>query len=222
MGPRADLHSSDGRTIFGSTPATCYAAKKRDPSARAIRDAEPKQQIMKAYEASGGVHGTRNIHAQLNRQGVRVARCTVQRLCRALGIRGLVQGKFPRTTKPAAQAAASCGSGRADIRGRCAEPVVGRRHHVCSHHRWMGVCGVRAGRLLAQDRGLADLDPSVCGPRDRCSGDGASFPSAGRAGHLRADSPLGSWRAVSVHSVCRVIGGVRGCSVGRFSRRFLR
>lgn len=58
---------------------------------------------MAAYEASGGLYGIRKIHAELGRQGVRVARCTVERLCRRLGIRGVVRGKFPRTTRPAAE-----------------------------------------------------------------------------------------------------------------------
>ena len=85
-------------------PATYYAAKKRAPSARAVQDEELKRQIMGVYEASGGVYGIRKIHAQLGRQGVRVARCTIERLCRVLGIRGVVRGKFPRTTRPAPEA----------------------------------------------------------------------------------------------------------------------
>jgi len=47
------------------------------------------------------VYGIRKIHAELNRTGTQVAQCTVERLCRQLGIRGTVRGTFPRTTKPA-------------------------------------------------------------------------------------------------------------------------
>lgn len=46
------------------------------------------------------VYGIRKIHAELHRIGYPVARCTVERLCRQLGIRGIVRGRFPRTTKP--------------------------------------------------------------------------------------------------------------------------
>lgn len=47
------------------------------------------------------VYGIRKIHAELNRQGITVARCTIERLCAELGIRGTVRGAYPRTTKPA-------------------------------------------------------------------------------------------------------------------------
>ena len=80
---------------YGSPPATYCAAKKRAPSACAVRDEELKQLIIGVYEASGGVYGIRKIHAQLARQRTQVARYTVERLCRVLGIRGLVRGKFP-------------------------------------------------------------------------------------------------------------------------------
>ena len=46
-------------------------------------------------------YGIRKIHAQLAREGHDVARCTVERLCRELGVRGTVRGRWPRTTKPA-------------------------------------------------------------------------------------------------------------------------
>lgn len=58
---------------------------------------------MQVYEASGGIYGRRKIRAALARQGIQVAKCTIERLCRELGIRGVVRGKFPRTTTPAAE-----------------------------------------------------------------------------------------------------------------------
>lgn len=58
---------------------------------------------MDVYEDSGGIYGRRKIRAALARKDVSVAKCTVERLCRELGIRGVVRGKFPRTTKPAAE-----------------------------------------------------------------------------------------------------------------------
>lgn len=56
---------------------------------------------MDVYEDSGGIYGRRKIRAALARKGIPVAKCTVERLCGDLGIRGVVRGKFPRTTKPA-------------------------------------------------------------------------------------------------------------------------
>lgn len=83
-------------------PQTYYAFKNRGPSARALRDAELKEHIMAIHaHRRKRVYGIRKIHAELNRDGIRVARCTVERLCRELGIRGTVRGRYPRTTKPA-------------------------------------------------------------------------------------------------------------------------
>uniref|UniRef100_UPI00131D6BAF IS3 family transposase n=1 Tax=Tomitella fengzijianii TaxID=2597660 RepID=UPI00131D6BAF len=73
-----------------------YAAKQRTPSARAVRDGELTELIMEIYNDSKQVYGIRKIHAELLRRGTKVAQCTVERLCRKLGIRGVVRGKFPR------------------------------------------------------------------------------------------------------------------------------
>jgi len=47
-----------------------------------------------------GVYGVRKVHAELNRQGHRVAHCTVERLMRREGLREIVRVKSPRTTIP--------------------------------------------------------------------------------------------------------------------------
>jgi putative transposase len=79
-------------------PSSYYAAKTRPPSARAIRDAELVEDIKTAHKANLGVYGARKIHAELNREGVRVARCTVERLMRAEGLRGIRREKTRKTT----------------------------------------------------------------------------------------------------------------------------
>ena len=79
-------------------PSTYYAAKTRPPSARAVRDAELVVDIKTAHKANLGVYGVRKIHAELNRQGVKVARCTVERLMRAEGLRGIPREKTRKTT----------------------------------------------------------------------------------------------------------------------------
>ena len=56
-------------------PSSYYAAKSRPPSARAIRDAELVEDIKVAHKANLGVYGARKIHAELNREGIPVARC---------------------------------------------------------------------------------------------------------------------------------------------------
>ncbi|WP_392959821.1 IS3 family transposase [Streptomyces sp. LN245] len=87
-------------------PSTYYAHHKRQaaPSARTVRDAELKTLITQAYEANYRVYGARKIWRHLNRQNVLVARCTVERLMRDLGITGAVRGKKVITTIPDASA----------------------------------------------------------------------------------------------------------------------
>ena len=79
-------------------PSTYYAARKRAPSARAIRDAQLVEDIRTAHRANLGVYGARKIHAELNREGVTVARCTVERLMKADGLRGVPREKTRKTT----------------------------------------------------------------------------------------------------------------------------
>ena len=84
--------------VLQFAPATYYAAKSRQPSERAMRDQELKVDVRRVWEANRRVYGADKVWAQLNREGVRVARCTVERLMRSLGIAGVVRGKTVRTT----------------------------------------------------------------------------------------------------------------------------
>jgi putative transposase len=79
-------------------PSTYYDAKKRPPSKRALRDAELKVEIARVHAQNFGVYGARKVWRQLCREGVRVARCTVERLMRDLGLEGVRRGKTRRTT----------------------------------------------------------------------------------------------------------------------------
>ena len=73
--PICTVLRDDGMQI---APSTYYAAKKRPPSARAVRDAKLVVDIKTAHQTNLGVYGARKIHAELNREGVTVARCTVE------------------------------------------------------------------------------------------------------------------------------------------------
>ncbi|MCP9994386.1 IS3 family transposase [Streptomyces albogriseolus] len=86
-------------------PATYYAHHKRRiaPSARTVRDGELKELIQHVYDSNYRVYGARKIWRELNRQGQAVARCTVERLMRELGITGAVRGKRVITTLPGGQ-----------------------------------------------------------------------------------------------------------------------
>jgi putative transposase len=79
-------------------PSTYWSAKRRPLSARQVRDEELKVAIARVHAENFGVYGAPKIWAQLNREGVRTARCTVERLMRHMGLRGAVRGKPRRTT----------------------------------------------------------------------------------------------------------------------------
>jgi putative transposase len=81
-------------------PSTYYAAISRPPSARHLRDEELKPEIIRVYEANQSVYGPRKVWRELRRQGFTVARCTVERLMRALDLKGAVRGKTWKTTFP--------------------------------------------------------------------------------------------------------------------------
>ena len=84
-------------------PSTYYAARSRPVSARASRDEEVTRVITEVHEQNYGVYGVRKIYAELARRGGvngrPVARCTVARLMKAAGLRGLVRGRTPVTTR---------------------------------------------------------------------------------------------------------------------------
>jgi len=79
-------------------PSTYWSAKRRPASARSKRDDTLKVEIARVHAENFGVYGVPKVWAQLNREGHRVARCTVERLMRDLGLRGVTRGKPRRTT----------------------------------------------------------------------------------------------------------------------------
>jgi len=85
--------------VLQVAPSSYYAANSRPPSARQRRDAALQGAIRRVWEEHRCVYGADKVWAQLKREGIPVARCTVERLMRGLGIRGVVRGKTSvRTT----------------------------------------------------------------------------------------------------------------------------
>ncbi|MFJ7787122.1 IS3 family transposase, partial [Streptomyces albidoflavus] len=93
--PICRILTSHGLKIATST---YYAARKRAPSARSVRDAELKTQISRVHADNFSVYGVRKVWRQLHREGIPVARCTVARLMRDLGLQGVRRGRGIRTT----------------------------------------------------------------------------------------------------------------------------
>ena len=84
--------------VLQFAPSTYWSAKRRPRSQRSMRDEELKVEIVRVHAENFGVYGAPKIWAQLNRERIRVARCTVERLMRELGLQGAVRGKVKRTT----------------------------------------------------------------------------------------------------------------------------
>ena len=80
-----------------------HAVRQREPTrspARAQRDALLMPKIEQVWRVNMRVYGADKVWRQLRREGTQVARCTVERLMRQQGLRGVVRGKVVRTTTP--------------------------------------------------------------------------------------------------------------------------
>ncbi len=91
--------------VLPIAPSTFYAhaAIARDPglaSDRAKQDAIDRKKIKDAFDDSGKRYGARKIWHELRRNNHDIARCTVERLMKAIGIQGVVRGQKPITTNP--------------------------------------------------------------------------------------------------------------------------
>ncbi len=84
--------------VLQTAPSTYYAARRRPLSARRVRDEALKVKIRHVHAEHFGVYGARKLWRQLRREGIPVARCTVERLMRELGLSGAMRGKTKRTT----------------------------------------------------------------------------------------------------------------------------
>lgn len=89
--------------VLPIAPSTYHErqAQRRDParlSARARRDLELKPQIARVFAENFAVYGARKVWRQLRREEISLARCTVERLMRQMGLAGVIRGKPVRTT----------------------------------------------------------------------------------------------------------------------------
>jgi putative transposase len=92
--------------VLPIAPSTYYEVKAQqcDPDRRADRakrDDALKSEIQRVWDENFSVYGVRKVWRQLQREDFAVARCTVERLMQALGLRGVVRGRRIKTTIPA-------------------------------------------------------------------------------------------------------------------------
>jgi len=146
-------------------PSTYYAHRARPPSARSVTDAVTTAVIKDVHAANYGVYGVRKVHAEVNRKGHRVARCTVARMMQAAGLRGISRAKGPRTTVPGTgpetrpdlvdrQFTAS-GPNQLWVAGTSQPQGAGRCPHLLPHVRRVGLRRVRHRRVLPAGGRLA-------------------------------------------------------------------
>jgi putative transposase len=89
--------------VLPIAPSTYHArvARRRDAgllSRRARRDLALKPEIARVFAENFGIYGARKVWRQLGREGISVARCTVERLMGEMGLQGVIRGKPVRTT----------------------------------------------------------------------------------------------------------------------------
>ncbi len=89
--------------VLPIAPSTYYkhVAERRDPtrlSARAQRDIALKPEVARVFAENFAVYGVRKVWRQMQREGLGIARCTVERLMRDMGLAGVIRGKPVRTT----------------------------------------------------------------------------------------------------------------------------
>jgi transposase InsO family protein len=89
--------------VLPIAPSTYYEMKSRasDPPkqpARAQRDAALRERIQQVWDENHQVYGLRKVWRQLQRESTPVARCSVERLMRQMGLRGAVRGRSFKTT----------------------------------------------------------------------------------------------------------------------------
>ena len=149
--------------VLPSAPATYFRHKawqahpdQRCPRAR--RDAWLTTQIQRVWDENVCVYGPRKVWQQLIREGITVARCTVERLMRHMGLHGAVRGRPFKTTIPDDIAARPTDVGEPRVCGHATQPPLGRGSDVRGDLARLCLRRLRRLRhrcLRARHRGLA-------------------------------------------------------------------
>ena len=152
--------------VLPIAPSTYHAhvAKRRDPaklSARARQDATLKIEVRRVFDQNFSVYGTRKVWRQLKREGFDVARCTVSRLMRDMGLQGVIRGKPVKTTISEGRAMPA-GSRQSPVQGAEAERPLAIRLHLCRDLDRLRLRCLRDRRIRSKDRGLAGLAHGAC------------------------------------------------------------
>lgn len=149
-----------------------HVAKRIDPSrlsARAKRDEALKDEVRRVFDANFRVYGVRKVWRQLQREGFDVARCTVARLMKAMGLEGIIRGKPIRTT--VSDKAAPCP--RDHVNRQFHAPRPNMLWHLRRDLDWLRLCRLRRRGLCPSDRRLAGESDGACRLRSGRFGTGS-------------------------------------------------
>lgn len=169
-------------------PSTYYdKAWEADPlrlPVRARRDAGLRVQIDRVWNEHFRVYGARKVWRQMHREGIPVARCTVERLMKSQGLRGVVRGKVWRTTVSDETAHRPLDRVATPIHGNGAQSPLGGGFYLRLHVGARSVCRVCDRCLRTPDYRLARGDVDAHG-----SGARRLRASGGRAQHAAGFDP---------------------------------
>jgi transposase InsO family protein len=138
-----------------------------------MRDEQLKPEIIRVWTENRRVYGADKVWAQLRREGHPVARCTVERLMRELGIRGVVRGKTIRTTVADVESARPADLVERQFRASAPNRLwVADLTYVKTHSGWVFVAfivdvfsrrvvGWQASRSLRADLALDALEMAI-------------------------------------------------------------
>src|SRR3954452_11522047 len=153
------------------SPYHAHAARRADPGKlppRTRRDMTLRAEIRRVYEENFQVYGVRKVWRQLLRDGIAVARGTVARLMRAMGLQGVVRGKTIRTIS--GNAAAPCPLDRVNRQFKAPRPNALWVSDVTCLATWAGFVYVAC--VIDVLRGVSSAGvsparrtPALCGTR---------------------------------------------------------
>src|SRR5258707_910505 len=126
-------------TVLPIAPSTYFRHKAQDAdpsrrSARAQRDDELRAIIRRIWTEHFQVYGPRKVWRQMGREGLRVARCRVRRLMRAMGLAGAVRGRaWVTTTQPQTDASRAADLVERNFTATRPNQTLGLGFHVRRH-----------------------------------------------------------------------------------------
>ncbi len=165
--------------VLPIAPSTyhAHAAKRRTARPRQAvgarrQDAALKIEVRRVFDQNFSVYGARKVWQQLKREGFDVARCTVSRLMRDMGLQGVIRGKPVRTT--ISDKAAPCPLDHVNRQFKAPRPNVLWLSDFTYVATWTGFVYVAfvIDAYAPQDRGLTGFTHGPRRLRARCAGAG--------------------------------------------------